>query len=217
MLTLLKKEFILELRRQSVIAGLAVYLLSTAFVCYLTFSLKGSQISPLVWSALFWVTILFTVIHSIAKSFMGDRKGTDIYMYYVVDPHLVILSKILYNFLLCSLLALACMGLFMLFFGNPIADLGLFVAIVLLASLGFSSSLTILSGIASKAGNSGILMSVLSFPVIISILLLVVKLTRNCVDGLDRSVSEQDLLSLIAINCLVTALSYILFPYIWRS
>jgi heme exporter protein B len=215
--TLLRKEFILELRRQAVIAGLAVYLLSTAFICYLTFSLKGNHISPLVWSALFWITVLFTGIHSIAKSFMGDRKGTDIYMYSVADPHLVILSKIIYNFILCALLALSCMGLFMLFFGNPVNDLSLFVAVIFLASFGFSASLTILSGIASKAGNSGILMSVLSFPVIISILLLVVKLTKNCVDGLDRSVSYQDLLTLVAINCLVTALSYMLFPYIWRS
>lgn len=217
MITLLKKEFILELRRQSVIAGLTVYLLSTTFVCYITFSLKGNALSPVVWSSLFWITVLFTSIHSIAKSFVGEKRGADIYLYSLLDPHLIILSKIIYNFLLCTLLSLACMGLFMLFFGNPVEDLVLFVVVILLASLGFSCSLTMLSSIAARANNSGILMPVLSFPIIISVLLLVIQLTKNCIDGLDRSVSFDDLITLVAINCLVTALSYILFPYIWRS
>lgn len=86
-----------------------------------------------------------------------------------------------------------------------------------LGAMGFSASLTVLSGIAAKANNSHILMAVLSFPIVISVLLIVVKVTKNCIDGLDRSVSTNDLLTLLAINCLVTAASYLLFPYIWRS
>lgn len=217
MLTLLKKEFVLELRRQHVIAGLIVYLLSTTFICYVTFTLKGNVLSPVVWSSLFWITVLFTSVHTIAKSFIGEKRGTDIYLFSLLDPHLIILSKIVYNFILCALLSLTCTGLFVLFFGNPVQDTSLFVLVILLASLGFASSLTMLSGIAARANNSGILMPVLSFPVVISVLLLVIKLTKNCIDGLDRSVSTNDLLTLTAINCLVTALSYILFPYIWRS
>jgi heme exporter protein B len=86
-----------------------------------------------------------------------------------------------------------------------------------LASMGFAASLTLLSGISAKADNSHILMAVLSFPIVISILLVVVKVTKNCIDGLDRSVSTNDLITLLAINCLVAATSYLLFPYIWRN
>jgi heme exporter protein B len=60
-------------------------------------------------------------------------------------------------------------------------------------------------------------MAVLSFPVIISILLLAIKITKNTIDGLERSVSYDELLTLASINCLVAAVSYLLFPYIWRS
>ena len=216
-LTLLKKEFTLELRRKSVISGLALYLFSTAFICYLTFSLKQNQITPLVWSALFWITILFTVINTIAKSFIGEKKGTDIYYYSIVNPEIIILSKIIYNFLLTLVLSLVGFILFITLLKNPLADVGLFVGLIVLASMGFSAALTLLSGIAAKANNSHILMAVLSFPIVISILLVVIKITKNCIDGLDRSVSYNDLLTLIAINCLVTAMSYLLFPYIWRS
>jgi len=214
---LILKEFTLELRRKSVISGLGLYLFSTAFICYLTFSLKQNQITPLVWSALFWITILFTVINTIAKSFIGEKRGRDIYYYSIANPETIILSKIIYNFLLTLLLSFVGFILFITLLKNPLADTGLFALLLILASMGFSSSLTLLSGIAAKANNSHILMAVLSFPIVISILLVVIKVTKNCIDGLDRSVSTNDMLTLLAINFLVAATSCILFPYIWRN
>ncbi len=215
--TLFQKEFILELRRKSAISGLALYLFSTAFICYLTFSLRQNLITPLVWSALFWITILFTAVNTVAKSFIGEKKGKDIYYYSITSPESIIISKIIYNFILCTLLSFSGFILFIVFLNNPIVDLFLFSITILLTSLGFASSLTMLSGIAAKANNSSILMAVLSFPIIISILLLAIKVTKNCIDALDRSISWDEILTLLAINCLVTAVSYLLFPYIWRS
>lgn len=215
--TLLIKELTLELRRKSVISGLLLYLFSTAFICYLTFSLRQNQITPLVWSALFWITILFTVINTVAKSFIGEKKGRDIYYYSIAAPKVIILSKIVYNSFLTLLLSFTGYVLFILLLKNPIADLTLFALTLALGAMGFASSLTLLSGIAAKANNSHILMAVLSFPIVISVLMITVKVSKNCIDGLDRSVSTNDLLTLLAINCLVTAASYLLFPYIWRS
>ena len=214
---LLQKEFQLELRRKSVIAGLSLYLISMVFICYLAFALKQNLISPLVWNALFWITILFTAINTVAKSFIGEKRGLEIYYYSIASPIDILLSKIIYNFLLCVLLSLAGYFLFTLFLNDLVEDLLIFMTTLLLASLGFATSLTLLSGIASKANNSNILMAVLSFPVVISILLMAIKITKNCMDGLDPSVSYSPLLSLLAINCLVTAVSYLLFPFIWKN
>jgi heme exporter protein B len=74
-----------------------------------------------------------------------------------------------------------------------------------------------ISSIAAKAANSSTLMAVLSFPVIIPMLLMLMKLSKNAIDGLDRSVSADELLTLLAINLIVISVSYILFPYLWRS
>jgi heme exporter protein B len=215
--SLLVKEFHLELRRKSVIGGLTVYLSATVFICYLTFALRFNLITPLVWSALFWITILFSAVNTVAKSFIGEKKGKDIYYYSIARPEAVILSKIAYNFILCFAISIAGVGLFSLFLGNPIQDMGLFLLLIVLTSFGFSASLTLLSGIAAKANNSNILMAILSFPVVISIVLMAIKTTKNCLDGLDRSVSIDEIITLLAINCLVGAASYLLFPYIWRS
>lgn len=215
--TLLRKELTLELRQKSAAAGLVLYLFSTAFICYLTFKLRQNLITPLVWGALFWITILFTLINSVAKSFIGEKKGREIYYYSIAKPSAIIISKIIYNSLLCSILSYSGYLLFLLFIGNPIEDKMIFTATIFLTSLGFASSLSLLSGISAKANNSSVLMAVLSFPVVISILLMAIKVTKNCIDGLGWESSWDELLTLLAINCLVTAVSYLLFPYIWRS
>lgn len=199
------------------IAGLTLYLFSTAFICYLTFRLRQNLVTPLVWGALFWITILFTAINSTAKSFIGDRKGRDIYYFSIAKPSDIILSKILYNLLLCTILSFSGLALFVLFLGNPIEDTVIFGLTILLTSSGFASSLTLLSAISAKANNSTMLMSILSFPVVISVLLVAIKITKNCIDNLGWDSSWDELLTLLSINCLVAAVSYLLFPYIWRS
>ncbi len=73
------------------------------------------------------------------------------------------------------------------------------------------------SGIASKAGNNSVLMAILSFPVMIPMLLMLMRISKNAMDGLERAASTDEILTLVAINVIVITLSYILFPYLWRS
>ncbi len=214
---LLFKEFILELRRKSVISGIALYLLSLIFICYLTFSLRQNSINEATWSALFWLTILFAVVNTVAKSFIGEKKGLTLYFYSMASPQAIILSKILYNAILCFVLSLAGYVLFQIFIDNPVQDQLFFLLTLALTSIGFSGALTLISGIAARANNSNILMAVLSFPIVISILLMAIRITKNVLDGIDREASYDELLNLLAINCILTGLAYILFPYIWRS
>ncbi|MCK6616991.1 MAG: heme exporter protein CcmB [Cyclobacteriaceae bacterium] len=216
-LTLLRKEFILELRRKSVMAGLGLYLFSLTFICYITFSLRQQAINENTWAALFWLVILFSVVNSVAKSFIGERKGVFIYLYSVASAQQIILSKMIYNSLLAFLLSVAGYFLFAVFIYNPVTDQLLFMVLLLLVAAGFSVSLSLISGIASKANNSNVLMAVLSFPVVISILLMAVRTTGNVLNGMERAASSDELLNLLAINCIAGALAYILFPYIWRS
>ena len=212
-----QKELKLELRRKSVISGISRYVFSLVFICYITFSLRNNSISEATWSALFWLAILFSVINSVAKSFIGERKGLFIYYYSIASAQAIIFSKIIYNTLLCFFLSSVGYLLFILFIDNPVQDQLFFWITLALMSWGFSAALSLISGIAAKANNSNILMAVLSFPVLIALLLLAIKVTKNVMDGLDRSVSTDELWNILAINCILTALAYLLFRYIWRS
>ena len=217
LLVLLRKEFTLELRRKSVISGIGLYIFSLTFICYLTFSIRQTVVNPATWSALFWITILFSAVNSVAKSFMGEKKGTFIYLYSLASPEQIILSKIIYNALLCMVLAVTGFILFSVFMKSPVQQTAVFFISLFLTSLGFSAALSLLSSIASKANNSNILMAILSFPVVISVLLMAIKITKNAIDGLEVSASTDELLNLRAIDGISVALAYLLFPYVWRS
>jgi heme exporter protein B len=92
-----------------------------------------------------------------------------------------------------------------------------FFIAVMLGSMGFGFLLTMVSAIASKAGNNLSLMAVLSFPLLIPLLITLIKLSKNAVDGLDRSISNPLIIMTTCINLIAVALMYILFPYVWKE
>ncbi|GAB4183702.1 MAG: heme exporter protein CcmB [Thermoflexibacter sp.] len=216
-ITLLKKEITLEWRRKYAFNGILLYIISTIFVCYLSFNLQKSQLNPLTWNALFWIILLFTATNAIAKSFMQESEGRQIYYYMLVSPEAIILSKIIYNTLLMWLMSFIGYLIYSTVLGNPVQDRLLFFINILLGGLGFSTTLSMISAIASKSTQGGTLMAVLGFPVIIPLLLLLIKISKNAMDGLALSISYKEISTLLAINLIVLSISYLLFPYLWRS
>lgn len=214
---LIWKEISLEWRQRYALSGVLLYVISTVFVCYLSFNLKRNFLTPIVWNTLLWIILLFTAVNAIAKSFAQERHGRLLYYYTLSSPQAIIISKIIYNSLLMLLLAGIGFGFYVFVMGNPVVDLGLYIGCIALGSLGFASVLTLVAGIASKAENSGTLMAVLSFPIILPMLLMTIKLAKNALDGIDRSFSMDEISTLLAIDAIVIALSYLLFPYLWRS
>lgn len=214
---LVKKELILEWRQRYALNGMLLYVASTILICYLSFNLKSNQLNPITWNALFWIIMLFTSVNAVAKSFIQERQGRFIYYYTIVSPQGVILSKIIYNSLLMVLLAGLGYLFYALVLGNPVQDKPLFLFNILLGAVGFSTTLTMVSGIASKTNNSSMLMAILSFPVIVPILLMVIKISKNAMDGLDRGASQDEIITLLSVNVIVGTVAYLLFPYLWRS
>ncbi len=214
---LLWKEIQLEWRQRYALNGMVLYIVSTVFICYLHFNLNQNLLDPIVWNTLFWVILMFTAVNAIGKSFAQDSEGRILYYYTLTSPAAIIASKIIYNSLLMILLTLTGFSIYQLAMGNPVLDLPMYLLALVLGSVGFASVLTMISAIASKAGNNGMLMAVLSFPMVIPLLLMAVKFSKNAMDGLERSVSHDEIMVLLAIDALVVALSLILFPYIWKS
>ncbi len=216
-LVLIKKELLSEWRQKYALNGLILYIISTVFVCYMSFGVKTGTIDKVTWNALFWIIILFTAVNSVAKSFIQESHGRLLYYYSIAKAEAIILSKIVYNSLLLLVLSLFGILTYTLVMGNPIQNLLLFLTAVILGSIGFASSLTLISGIAAKASSSGTLMAILSFPVILPLVLMVIRLSKNAMDGIDLSASTDEVLILLAINILIGAASFLLFPYLWRS
>lgn len=214
---LIRKEIILEWRQRYAINGIFLYAISTVFICYMSFRLKTNQLNPIVWNVLFWIIMLFTAVSAIAKSFLQESEGRQLYYYTLVSPEAIIISKMAYNTLLMSLMSMVCYGFYALVMGNPVENQLLFIGNMLLGSVGFSCTLTMIAAIAAKADNRTTLMAVLSFPVILPLLLLLLKVSKNAIDGLAWSVSYDAIILIVAINTIVVAVAYMLFAYLWRS
>lgn len=210
---LIHKEIVLEWRSKYALNGILLYVVSTIFVCYLSFK----QINAVTWNALFWIIMLFASVNAITKSFSQENKGRQLYYYTIASAKAVILSKIIYNILLMLLLSIIAIGFYTLVFSNPIGDPLFYFLAVIIGSISFACVFTMISGISSKAGNSGALMAVLSFPVIIPLLMVLIKFSKNAMDGLDRSVSYNEMGVLLAINLIVVTASILLFPFLWRE
>lgn len=215
--TFLYKEFLLEWRQKYLINGVFLYTSSTIFVCYLAFNIRGVTITPIVWNTLFWIIILFSAINTIAKSFLQENPQRDIYYYSLASPVVIIISKIIYSALLMISVSFIALILYSTLLGNPVQDQSFFVLVLFLGSLGFSSTLTMVSGIASKAGNSGMLMAILSFPIIVPLIMMIIKLSKNAMDGIDRGESLDEILVLLALNAITITLALLLYPYLSKN
>ncbi|MDW7693404.1 heme exporter protein CcmB [Flammeovirgaceae bacterium SG7u.111] len=214
---LVQKEFKLEWRQKYAFNGILLYVVGVVFVCYLSFNLRMGELTPITWNTLFWIIILFSAINGVSKSFQQEREGRYIFYYQIVGPEAIICSKIIYNTILMLAVSFAGLLVFSVVMGNPVQDLGLYILVLFLGAIGFSSGLTLVSGIAAKASNSGTAMSILGLPVILPMLLMLIKVSKNAMDGLDRTVSYDEILTIFAINLIVIVVSIILFPYLWRT
>src|SRR2546425_12374837 len=91
---LIAKELKLEWKQKYAFNGLVLYVVSTIFVCYLSFK---QIIDPPTWNALFWIIMLFAAVNAIAKSFLTESRGRQLYFYSIASAQSVILSKVIYN------------------------------------------------------------------------------------------------------------------------
>ena len=204
----------LEWRSKYALNGILLYVVSTIFVCYLAFrQVSNAQ----TWNALFWIIMLFASINAITKSFIQESRARQLYYYTIASPKAIIISKIIYNIFLMILLSSIALGFYSLVFNNPMGDPMFYLLSVLLGSISFASVFTMISGIASKASNGGGLMAILSFPLVIPLLVVLIKFSKNAMDGLDRTVSYDEIGVIMAINVIVITTSLLLFPYLWRD
>jgi heme exporter protein B len=210
---LIQKEIIVEWRQRYAINGFILQVFSAVFVVYLSVKVLNNP----TWNAIFWVIMLFVSINAIAKSFIGETKGKNLYYHSIAKPQQLLTAKLLYNILLNCILSSLCLGIYSLLLGNYVAFKWLYYLAVILGSSGFAITFTMLSAISSKSGNGSLLMPVLSIPVIIPLLLILIKTCKRAMDGIDSGLVYNDLLVLAFFNMLIFILAWFLFPSLWKD
>lgn len=215
LLPLIKREFLLEFRQKSTIGAVLVYVVGTIFVSAMCF--RGRVDKP-TWNALFWVISLFTSVTISGKSFLRETGGQALFNFLYYSPRHFIMAKTLYNMGFMLGLSLLTFFFYGFFISSQVENLPLFLLVLALASTGLASVLSLMSAISGKAGGNFAMMSILSFPVLMPMMMVIVRLSKQAVDGIEWAGVSMDLVAvLLALNVLSLALSFLLFPYLWRD
>lgn len=216
--SLIKKEARLELKNMYGIASVILYVVAIIVVLYLSLASQGANknIEVKYWNVLFWIMLLFAAINTIAKSFIQENSTKYLYYYSLVSPLAIILSKMIYNALLMLSIAIVSALLFALVLGSPVQNMMVYFIVILLGALSFSFLFTLVSSIASKAGNIG-LTAILGLPLIVIILIYLMKLSREAFFAQTSENFIKTLGIIILFDFMLFMLSIILFPYLWRD
>ena len=210
---LLHKELLMELRSSYAISGILLYVFATVFVVYRVFI----RLEPNAWNAMFWIVLLFASVNAVVKSFVQESGARQLYYYTLMNPLAVVLSKMIYNTSLLTIISLLVWLGFSFLGDSPVRETGMFLLAILLGSLGFSITFTFISAISVKADNSATLMAILSFPLVIPILMTVLKLTAGALRLMRDTAINQDIIILLGIDLLLIAMAIVLYPFLWRD
>jgi len=214
---IISKDLKVEFRQRVLTATILLFVGSACFTIYEIFFAGKARVNPLVWNSLFWLVVLFSSFQVVGKSFSKELDQQFWYYFFIVRSDLLILSKLIYHFLMLNVTSLLTWVFLSVFFQNPIKDTGLFALAIELACLGLSAGLTLISAISAKAGKNSTLLPVLGFPLIIPTLLFVIKLSINALDALGWDLAIPHIITLVSLDAIMIALSFILFPYLWRG
>lgn len=211
--TLVKKDFLLEIRQQYTFYGILLYVASTIFVLYMAME----QPEEKVWNGLFWTIQLFICINAVAKSFLQESRGRMLYFYTVAGARDFVIAKLIFNVVLMMIMSLVSLVLFQLLLGNPVHNFFMFLGIVCLGGCSLSLVFTFLAAIAAKAQQSGALMAIMGFPLVIVQIMLLMRISNAAFSDVIQSGLTGLVFALIGFDCMVVALAVVLFPFLWKD
>ncbi len=213
LLTLVRKDLLMEWRQRHTLFGVLLYVGATVFVVYI----MNGQPESKVWNALFWITQLFVAVNAVAKSFLQESPERFRYYFTLVKPATFLAAKMIYSILLLLAMSLVSLGLFSLLLGMPVDQTGLFILITLTGSLSLSVVFTFLSAIAARANQNAALMAVLGFPLVTPVLMMLGNLSLKALTPVYQPGWWALAGILLLLDVLVIILGMILFPFLWQE
>tara|TARA_B100000214_G_scaffold86245_1_gene59082 strand:+ start:785 stop:1447 length:663 start_codon:yes stop_codon:yes gene_type:complete len=213
---ILYKDFKIEINQSHLFFSVGLYVISSIYIIYISYQPTGI-LSLEHWVSIFWVIILFSSISAVSKSFFQESGNRNYYYYYVLSPDELIFSKLIYNFLFIVFVTFLTFIIFSFLLGNFIYSFSFFLSLLFVGALSISNCLTLISAIGHQVKNNSILISVLSFPVIIPILLLLIRLSKISSSEFSWNLIQDDFYLLILLNIILVAMTKILFGYLWRN
>jgi len=193
--------------------GAFLYIFTAVLITFL--SLPGLDRAS--FSAIFWIVVIFTTLQGISRAFIQMRKNNFVFWQQICSPQVFLASRLITAFLLMFIFTLFAYVVFSVMHGESGNGGRLFLLVSLFTGMGVSSVFTISSSIAAKTDNPGVLLPVLTFPVILPVLLVGAKAGKKAIDELGFSALLPDLALLMVFNILIVTMGLVLIRFIWKE
>lgn len=210
---LLKAEISQEFKKPVFIASGFLQQISVVMICYLS----NNQVSKPLWNSLYWISLLFVSLQIVGKNFLGIHKNRWLYMNQLAPARQLFMGKLLYGWVLMTVISVLNLLLFSLFLDFPVNHLLPFCLIVWLGAISFCTVFTFNAAIASKIPQGGFVLPVLSLPVIIPFLLVAIQGSLKCFNPVLVNSTWTDIAVLAGLNILIFAMSSALFNPLWKD
>lgn len=210
------KEWRCEFRTRYALNTLALFAFTTLVVASVSLGpmgiakAQGSAVLPV----LLWLILLFSVAAGLPRAFIQEEESqTATALRLAATPSALFCGKLLYCLTLVAALELLVTPVYVTLMSIEVANPGLLVAALAAGGYGLAVGSTLVAAIIAQARTKSTLFSVLSFPVLLPLLLLVVELTRNAIVGGPAGVA---LPQLILYDASVSVAGLMLFPVVWN-
>lgn len=210
---LLELELRREWRLKTGILGILLHIISAIYICYISFS----SIPEVTKNPLFWLIILFTTINGISKGFMEEKRGFKVYLNQMVSSESIMVSKLLYNAILMVFLSGITMLFYFFFIGLEPMNYFNYIITILLSVSGISVIFTMVSAIASNASKPGMLVPIMSLPLVLPVILIGIKASERAMTVQKSTEIFRDWTILLALTVLIAGMSVVLFKYLRKE
>jgi len=214
---LFKKDLASELRMRYAINSLIMFIVVT--ISIILFSIGNERISDFLSGGLFWVVIFFSAMSGLSRAFVSEEeRGTTLTLQLIASPTTIFSGKLFFNLILVFAMNIVVALLYSALFDSfVLKNLSLFIYAFVLGNIGIAIASTLIASIIAKASSKGTLYPVLSFPILLPLMLTLIDLTKQAMDGATFESSYIELAVLGCYDIVMIAASYLLFDFIWKD
>ena len=210
---LFRREVRAEWKNRFAVYSLVLLMVISVFVVYSIDKVVPNQ----MWHSYFYLLLIFGVVQNIGRSFLSETSGQHLYLKTVAGPRAVLAAKMLYQMAVNLLFLLLLYVLLHFFLDHSIPHPGSYLVTALLFTLSNVVIFTFNAAIAAQVRNSGLVASVLSFPLLIPNLLVGLHAASRSLDATSPVLLWQDWGVMVLLFLMSTFLGLILFRYVWQD
>lgn len=208
------KDLLAERRTREILGTMLVFALTVILVFVFAFDLSAEMRREAA-AGVIWVTLCFagTISLNRSMSLEKDREGFDGLLLAPVDRTTIYFGKALVNWVYLLITAAIIVPVYTLFNNTSLFSWGM-VGVILMGTLGYVLTGTLLSSLAIQLRARDMLLPVLLFPVLIPLLLAAVRASTILLQGGDPAELGTWFLMLAGYDLLFAAIGVLVFDKI---